>query len=48
MLKMDIEKYFQNIDKDILVKILKRKINDKKIMWLTEDRIYSNGGKNDL
>ena len=30
ILKMDIRKFFQNIDKDILLKILLRKIKDKK------------------
>ena len=38
---MDIAKYFQNIDKEILLKILERKIKDKKIMWLTKEIIYS-------
>lgn len=41
ILKMDIAKYFQNIDKEILLKILERKIKDKKIMWLTKEIIYS-------
>lgn len=44
IVKMDIEKYFQNIKKNILVNILKRKIADKKIMWITKEIIYSNEG----
>lgn len=35
ILKMDVTKYFQNIDKRILWKILKRKIKDRKLLWLT-------------
>ena len=36
ILKMDVTKYFQNIDKEMLMKILKRKIKDKDLLWLTE------------
>ena len=35
---MDVSKYFDNIDKQILLKILKRKIQDKDIIWI-EGRI---------
>ena len=42
ILKMDIKKYFDNIDKDILYNILKRKISDKKLLWLLQKIIYSN------
>ena len=45
ILKMDIRKYFDNIDKDILLKILKRKIVDKKLLWLVEEILYSNCAK---
>ena len=45
ILKMDIAKYFENINKDILYNILKRKIQDKKLLWLLEKIIYSNEGK---
>ena len=48
ILKMDIAKFFQNIDKDILIKILKRKIKDKDLIWLTEEIIYSSEGKKSL
>ena len=42
VLKMDIRKYFDHIDKDILFHILKRKITDKKVLWLLQEIIYSN------
>lgn len=45
ILKMDVTKYFQNIDKDVLINILKRKIKDEKVIWLTEQIIYSNNSK---
>lgn len=32
--KMDIRKYFNNIDKNILWRILSRRIKDKKVMWV--------------
>jgi hypothetical protein len=41
ILKMDVRKYFQNIDKEILLKILQKKIKDSKIIWLTKEIIYS-------
>ncbi|MEK6809147.1 MAG: reverse transcriptase domain-containing protein [Nanoarchaeota archaeon] len=34
ILKADVKKYFENVDQDILVSILKRKIKDQKILWL--------------
>ena len=43
IIKMDIAKYFQNIDKSILYNILQRKIKDKKLLWLTKEILYSNG-----
>ena len=48
ILKMDVRKYFQNIDKDILYKILVRKIQDVKLLWLLKEIIYSNEGKKGL
>lgn len=42
ILKMDIAKFFQNIDKNILFEILKKKISDKKVLWLLKEIIYSN------
>lgn len=41
ILKMDIAKYFQSIDKDILFEIIKKKIKDRDILWLIEQIIYS-------
>ena len=43
IIKMDIAKYFQNIDKNVLLKILKRKIKDEKLLWLTNVILFSNG-----
>ena len=48
ILKMDVRKYFQNIDKDILYRILARKIQDVKLLWLLKEIIYSNEGKKGL
>ena len=48
ILKMDVRKYFENINKEILYKILLKKINDKKIIWLTKEILYSNNGKTGL
>ena len=45
ILKMDVTKYFQNIDKEILLKILARKIKDEKLMNLLRIIIYSTRGK---
>lgn len=41
IIKMDVTKYFQNIDKRILWKIIKRKIKDKKLLWLTREILLS-------
>ena len=40
-LKMDIRKYFQNVDRDILMKKLKAKIKDPEIIHLIEQIVYS-------
>lgn len=48
ILKMDITKYFQNIDKRILWVILKRKIKDKKLLWLTREILLSTEGMKGL
>lgn len=34
VLKMDVSKYFNSIDKNILYIILKRRIKDPKVLWL--------------
>ena len=41
ILKMDVAKYFDNIDKKILLNIIERKIKDKKVMWLVKEILYS-------
>lgn len=41
IIKMDVAKYFQNIDKKILEEIIRRKIKDKKLMWLITEILYS-------
>lgn len=48
ILKMDVKKYFENINKDILFNILLKKIKDKKVIWLTKEILYSNEGKTGL
>ena len=48
IIKMDVAKYFQNIDKKILYNILQRKIKDKKLVWLTKEILYSNGKEKGL
>ncbi len=42
ILKMDVSKYFQNINKEILLNILKKSIEDKKVIDLITKIIYSN------
>ena len=41
ILKMDIAKYFDNINKKILFNILEIKIQDEKLMWLLTKILYS-------
>ena len=48
IIKMDIKKYFQNIDKKKLYYILSRKIQDEKVLWLTREILYSNGKEKGL
>ena len=48
ILKMDVKKYFENINKNILYKILEGKIKDEKVIWLTKEIIYSNKGETGL
>lgn len=45
ILKMDVTKFFQNINKDKLYFILNKKIQDQKLMWLLKEIIYSNEEK---
>lgn len=48
ILKMDVAKYFQNIDKRILWNIIKRKIKDRKLLWLTKVILMSKEGMTGL
>ena len=48
VLKMDIAKYFDNIDKEILLNILERKIKDKDLMWIINEIIYTQKRKKGL
>ena len=48
VLKMDVAKYFQNINKQILYSILNNKIEDVKLMDLLSKIIYSNEGETGL
>lgn len=41
ILKMDVSKYFKNIDKEILFKILKRSIEDENVLWLIKEILNS-------
>jgi len=45
--KADIKKYFENVNHEILMKIIKKKIKDNKVLWLIR-KILSNyaGGAN--
>lgn len=40
--KADIKHYFQEVDHDILIEIIKRKVKDEKVIWLVE-KILENG-----
>ncbi len=39
--KADIKHYFQEVNHEVLIKIIKRKISDKKVIWMIE-KILSN------
>src|SRR3989344_5602078 len=45
VLKADIKHYFEEIDHNVLIKIIKRKIKDEKVIWLIE-KILSVNNKN--
>lgn len=40
IIKTDVSKFFNSIDKDILITILKKRIKDKKLMWLIKEVLY--------
>ena len=42
ILKMDIAKYFDNIDKKILVSILEKRIKEEDVMWIINEILYAN------
>ena len=41
ILKMDVSKYFDSINKEILLNIIKRKIKDKNLIWLIQEILYA-------
>ena len=41
IIKTDVAKYFNSIDKKILLGILQRKIKDKKLLWLIKEILYA-------
>lgn len=41
ILKMDVAKYFDSINKNILLKILERKIKDPKLVWIIKEILYA-------
>ena len=41
ILKTDVAKYFNSIDKNILLSILERKIKDEKLMWLIKEILFA-------
>lgn len=48
ILKMDVAKYFQSVDRKILLNILARKIKDEKLLNLIKKIIYSSEGEKGL
>ena len=48
VIKMDIHKYFDSIDKEILFSILKRKIREEKLLLFTKQMIYEKNEKQGL
>lgn len=41
IIKIDVKKYFQNINKEILMNIVQKKIKDENLMWLIKEIICS-------
>lgn len=48
VLKMDVAKYFQNVNREILLEILERKIKDPKLLDLIYKIVYSEEGEKGL
>ena len=44
ILKADIKKYFENVNHDILISIIRKRVDDKSIIWLI--RLILNNGSN--
>ncbi len=47
-LKCDIRKFFDSVDQEILLSILKRRIGDKDVLWLMERLIHSYNAKSGI
>lgn len=45
ILKMDVSKYFNSIDKNILYTILKRRIKDQKVLWIIKEILTAQNRK---
>ena len=45
VLKADVKHYFNTIDRKILVSIIKKKISDKKVIWLVEKILESEASR---
>ncbi len=41
ILKMDVSKYFDSINKSILLEIIKRKVKDENLLWLIQEILYA-------
>ena len=48
ILKMDISKYFDSINKSILLEIIKRKVKDENLLWLIQEILYAQKKENGL
>lgn len=48
ILKMDVSKYFDNINKEILLKIIEKKIKDNKVLLLIKEILYAQPRKKGL
>ncbi len=48
IIKMDIAKYFENIDRNILYEIICKKVKDKKFLWLTKNILESSKGYDNI
>ena len=45
VLKADIQKYFENVNHEILLSIIKKKISDKRIVWLIKKILANSSSK---